>query len=658
MERVWRWKFIGLLILIAVSVGQLMPTLRPDEGQLPGWFTGIFNKKITLGLDLQGGFQVLYSVDYDVVVDEKASALRADIEDKIKGDLKLASLKARSFPGGQITVNLSADDLRKLPSDWMKGFEGLAKRSCPGTAEAGTICLRVSGKFEDTIRQKALAQAVRVIRERADEFGVAEPTIVERGDRIAVELPGAKPADIERIKSIIDRTARLEFKIVEDGSDIAEYMAKLAAAARADDSLKVDDKHRRIRDYSFAGRGEGGYEIALIAEDEEKSISAKEAFERRCQLKKNERAWDQAKPGDENRVVKCVLSGQRLLQEWIDKAVVKEPLPTSKDNHSLQIVMESVTRRAADMQDDDSEGSDKLPAVYWRTHMVRAAAELTGDAVSSAEVIPDSVTGFPEVSVNFTRSGGNRFEELTGKNVGRRMAIILDEKVNSAPNIETKIGGGRARITMGGTDPTEVQREAEDLVNVLRTGSLPAPLREEYASRIGPSLGSDAIRGAQLAIGIGAAMVFLFMMIYYKGSGLIANLSVVLNLLFMVAILVGLQATLTLPGIAGLSLTIGMAVDSNLLIYERIRDELRAGKSPRGAVDAGFSRAFWTIFDAHLTNAIAGFVLLSYGTGPIRGFAVTLLAGIAVNLFTSIWCTRLMFDFVVGRKNAGSEISI
>jgi len=656
MDRAWRWKFIGLLLLIAASVGQLLPTLRPNEGQLPSWFKNIFNKKITLGLDLQGGFQVSYSVDYDVVVDEKASALRADIEDKLKTDLQLKSIKARSFPGGQISVQLSPEDLKKLPADWMKGFEGLAKRTCPANTAEGTICLRVSGAFEDKIRSKALAQAVRVIRQRADEFGVAEPTIIERGDRIAVELPGAKPADIERIKSIIDRTARLEFKIVEEGAEASEYMAGLAAAARDDKELKIDDKHRRIRDYTFAGRGDGGYEITLIAQDEEKSISAKEAFERRCQLKKNERAWDQAAPGDDKRVVKCVLSGQRLLSEWLDKQYVKLPLPTTKDNHTLQIAMEEVQRRTAEMEDDDEE--DPLPPKYWRTHLVRASAELTGDAVSSADVVADPVTGFPEVSVNFTRSGGNRFEALTGRNVGRRMAIILDEKVNSAPNIETKIGGGRARITMGGSDPQEVQREAEDLVNVLRTGSLPAPLREEYASRIGPSLGSDAIKGAQLAIAVGAALVFLFMLVYYRASGFIADLSVVLNILFMLAILVGLQATLTLPGIAGLSLTIGMAVDSNIIIYERIREELRAGKSARGAVDAGFGRAFWTVFDAHLTNAIAGFVLLSYGTGPIRGFAVTLLAGIAVNLFTSVWCTRVMFDFMVGRKTAGNEISI
>jgi preprotein translocase subunit SecD len=195
-------------------------------------------------------------------------------------------------------------------------------------------------------------------------------------------------------------------------------------------------------------------------------------------------------------------------------------------------------------------------------------------------------------------------------------------------------------------------------VNVLRTGALPAPLVESQSSQVGALLGQDAIDRAKLSMGVGAILVILLMLFFYKFSGVIANFAMILNVLFQVAILCLFQATLTLPGIAGLVLTIGMAVDSNIIIYERVREELRSGKSIRGAVDAGFGRAFWTVFDAHVTNFVAGFVLMEYGTGPIRGFAVTLLIGVVCNLFTSTWVSRLMFDFYIGRRRAATTLSI
>jgi preprotein translocase subunit SecD len=204
---------------------------------------------------------------------------------------------------------------------------------------------------------------------------------------------------------------------------------------------------------------------------------------------------------------------------------------------------------------------------------------------------------------------------------------------------------------MGGYgDPFKLQQEVKDLVGVLRSGALPAPLKKSFETQVGATMGEDAINKAVISMIIGGAAVILFMLIYYRLSGFIANLAMTLNMLFMMAILAGFEASLTLPGIAGLVLTIGMAVDSNIIIYERIREELRLGKSPRTAVDAGFQRAFWTVFDAHVTNFVAGIVLYSYGSGPIRGFAVTLLIGIVTNLLTSVWISHWMFDVVVNRR--------
>src|SRR5690606_4839869 len=284
--------------------------------------------------------------------------------------------------------------------------------------------------------------------------------------------------------------------------------------------------------------------------------------------------------------------------------------------------------------------------------------ELAGSSVANSYVYWNSTTNVPEVLVEFDRFGAQRFEEMTGKNVGKKMAIILDDKVSSAPVIQDRIGGGRSSITMGGGNPREVQEEAQDLVNVLRTGSLPAPLQVDSESEVGPLLGRDAIEKAKLSFILGGVLTCLFVVWVYRLSGLISCLSLVVNLLFLMAAMAGLQATLTLPGIAALVLTIGMAIDANIIIYERIREELRAGKSVKGSVEAGFQNAYSAILDGQLTTAAAGFVLYQYGSGPIKGFAVMLLIGIFTTLFTAVWCTRVFFNFYVGRRRQATTISI
>jgi preprotein translocase subunit SecD len=228
------------------------------------------------------------------------------------------------------------------------------------------------------------------------------------------------------------------------------------------------------------------------------------------------------------------------------------------------------------------------------------------------------------------------------------MAIVLDDRVETAPVIQSRIGGGRASITLGRNEAyQDMLNEASDLVVVLRAGALPAPIRPANEQLIGPSLGADAVEQGILGAAIGVLLVLLFMGAYYQVGGLIADVAVLLNLLFLVAILAAFEATLTLPGIAGIALTIGMAVDANVLINERIRDEMRLGKAPSTAVALGYDRAFTSIFDSQLTTFIAGVVLFQYGTGPIRGFAVTLMIGIVTSLFTSVFCTKVIFDWLV-----------
>jgi len=298
------------------------------------------------------------------------------------------------------------------------------------------------------------------------------------------------------------------------------------------------------------------------------------------------------------------------------------------------------------------DSGEQTPDKYWRTYYLHKRAALTGEYLTNADQTWDQNTGRPEVSYQFDHQGAAISERLTGDNIGRKMAIILDDRIKTAPVIKSRIGE-RGRITLGNYgDPFQVQEEAKEIVAVLRSGALPAPLTKSFETQVGPTMGRDSVEKAKQAMGIGAAAVVIFMLVYYRVSGLIAIIAMLLNMLYMLAILAGFEASLTLPGIAGLVLTVGMAVDANIIIYERIREELRLGKSVRTAVDAGFARAFWTVFDAHVTNFVAGVVLYSYGSGPIRGFAVTLLVGIITNLFTSYWVSHWMFDAVVGRRGA------
>jgi len=278
--------------------------------------------------------------------------------------------------------------------------------------------------------------------------------------------------------------------------------------------------------------------------------------------------------------------------------------------------------------------------------LVKKQAALSGNLLSEAKVSLDNRFSEPYVSISFNSEGGRLFEEVTGANVKKRMAIILDNTVYSAPVIQERIAGGNAQIT--GSFGME---EAKDLSIVLKAGALPAPLKMLQNVTVGPSLGEDSIAAGAMAGIIGTIAVVLFMIVYYKFSGVIADLALALNIVLLFGAMASLNATLTLPGIAGIILAIGMAVDSNVLMFERIRDEIRTGKTPRAAVDSGYQKAFWTIFDSHVTTLITAAVLFQFGTGPIKGFAVTLSLGVIINLYTALIGTKSVFDLMNSRRD-------
>lgn len=280
-----------------------------------------------------------------------------------------------------------------------------------------------------------------------------------------------------------------------------------------------------------------------------------------------------------------------------------------------------------------------------RVFLVKKETMLTGELLDQARVTIDSRYNEPYVSITFNTEGAKLFEEITDKYVKRRMAIILDQNIYSAPTIQEKIAGGSAQIT-----GTFTMDEARDLAIVLRAGALPAPIEMLQNLTVGPSLGRDSIEAGKVAGTLSILLVIVFMLIYYKMSGIIADLALFLNVIFLLGAMAMLKATLTLPGIAGIILAVGMAVDTNVLMFERMREELRLGKTPRSAVDSGYDKAFITIVDSHVTTLITAAVLFQYGTGPIKGFAVTLSLGVLINLFTALVGTKSVFDLINSRK--------
>lgn len=308
---------------------------------------------------------------------------------------------------------------------------------------------------------------------------------------------------------------------------------------------------------------------------------------------------------------------------------------------------------------DGTDGPGMTPV--FRTYLLHSKVELTGDRLTDARPLLDQSGlggGKPYVGLTFDTEGAHEFERLTGENIGKRLAIVLDDTVDSAPVIQSKIAGGNAQITLGGSKSyNQLLQEANQLSLVLRSGALPAPVSVLEERTVGASLGPELIRKGSLAAVVGLGLVIAFMAFYYKKSGLIADVALLLNGLLILAALAVFGATLTLPGIAGFVLTLGMAVDANVLINERIREELRAGRTAKAAVDLGYGKAFWTIFDANVTTLIAGVILLQYGTGPVRGFAVTLIIGLLASMFTAIVVTRVLVDAQI-RGRHGEAISV
>jgi preprotein translocase subunit SecD len=640
MDRSLKIRTLILFGIVVLCAAILAPTFSGSSDDYPSWFP--FKKKINLGLDLQGGLHIVYSIDLDKAVDDRASDIKRNLESRFADEKIAATVKTPLSPLGAVTV-IPADPAKKadieaaIKADY-RGNEIDWFDTCPQEGEvAHALCFKVGAQYAEGVKKGALSNAVATIRERIDEKGVAEPTVIEKDDQIIVELPGLDEEIIEETKDIIARTAKLEFKVVAEGEAfMRDLYAHVGVTGQKDpkptDPRALKDGVFAESDYWKAEDGSQHRDWYLMAHDRTEDLTVDEAKKIGCVKKHGDK-----KPIVDGKV-KCEITGKQVLESYLADLAKSDPKFKVPDDHQIGYELEEPQPDAKDQRK------------YWRTYYLERTVRLTGTSISNAYGSYDPNTNRPVVLLDFNRFGSRVFGDLTAQIVGKKLATILDGKVKSAPIINGAIRGGRAQITLGGGDVYRQEKERDELVNVLKTGSLPAPLREETSAKLGPTLGQDAIDKTKLSFAIGIVLVILIMVGIYKWSGWIAVFAVIWHIIMTLAVMAVFGATLTLPGIAAIVLSIGMEVDGNILIYERIRDELLLGKSVRGAIDLGFSRAFSAILDGQLTTAAAGWVLLQYGSGPIKGFAVMLLVGVFTTLSTNVWVTRIFFDWYVSRK--------
>jgi len=510
-----KWKIFSIVGACLIFVLLAIPSFLSENtrNSLPNWLP---KHAVNLGLDLQGGSDLLLEVDFPAYEREQLSKLVDDIRTKFRAEK--IGYKGLDLSQNSVVFSLR-DDVAKNPDfDIKKILTSINPDLAISDNAAQEYTVSFSEKSLKIARLRVLEQSLEIINRRVNESGTKEPIIQRQGDtRILLQVPGL--SNPEHLKELLGRTAKMTFHMV-------------------DETATYDDVERGIAP-----------------------------------------------------------AGSRIL-----------------------------------LGDDKSADGKKT-----RKYVIQSRVMLSGDMLTDAHTVFDGQSGEPVVSFRFNNSGAQKFADITSQNVGKPFAIVLDNKVITAPVIRSPIIGGSGQISGNFT-----VESANDLSLLLRAGALPAPLKVIEERSVGPSLGADSIHAGAIASIIGIGLVVAFMIVFYGLFGFFADVAMIINAFMTIALLALFDATLTLPGIAGIVLTVGMAVDANVLIYERMREEIRNGKSPHNAVSDGFKMAFGTIFDGHITVLVAALLLYYFGTGTVKGFAVTLAVGILCSLFTAVLVTRLM----------------
>ncbi|HIA83905.1 MAG TPA: protein translocase subunit SecD [Candidatus Marinimicrobia bacterium] len=588
-------------------------TLR-EEGKL----AQIESRTIKQGLDLKGGMYIVLEVDLPTLME----TLAENKDGKFNRSIASVRNQLKRIPEANFftlfTTTSGENNLK------------LSRYYYDYGSNNSDIIVALQDEAEDAINR-----VLEILVNRVDQFGVAEPTIQKQGNqRIIVELAGVQ--DSERARALLESTALLEFFIVKDINTTNQLMVRIDQVLKGDESIAavtkttIDKKSNEFQ------------------ESDDQTVSVSELF---GETEGSEASSDSAVV-DENIFAERPFSamlrnlGQTIGVPEKNVYAVKKILERPEVQEKLAAVggMFLFSNKA-----EEYPLVDGTLEMMYSLFLVEDAAELTGGVVEEAKANLGSQgstsAGQPIVNLTMNSDGARKWSIVTGSNVGRQVALVLDKKVHMAPNIREKISGGSTLIE-GFADINE----AKDIAIVLRAGALPAPVDIIEERVIGPSLGADSVRSGTLSIIIGLGLVLVFMLIYYRFSGLIADFALIWNIVLVLAVLASLQATLTLPGIAGLILTVGMSIDANVIIFERIREELRKGKTPKAAVKSGYDRALTTIIDANMTTVIAALVLWQFGTGPIKGFATVLFWGILISMFTAIFVTRTIFNSLTSRK--------
>jgi len=603
---------------------QITEDLQDLKGPFRETIQGYRSKAIRRGLDLQGGMRLVLEVDLVKLLDnlaqrkdEKFDNMLEQIRSQMTDpEVEFFDVVKRVFAEANIPLNRYFLTSRSTESEILKYINEEAS--------------------------DAVDRSLEILRNRIDQFGVSEPNITKQGSRrIVIELPGVQ--DPERARQLIGKTALLEFKLLADPEMYSTLIDRVDRFLRKEKGLETEsdslaETQKADTDTTTKARTDTTQHVS-----QDTVVNLKDLFGGETQMPETT----------------GVSIDANLLKEAPFKALLRDigqdivAVPTANYAAVNNIIHRKEVQELIPKNVEFLWSNTPQPGpggeLYWILYLVKSEPELTGSAVRDAKVDIGSgynpgSSGMPYVALSLNRDGARVFSEVTGANVGKQLSIVLDNKVRSAPVIKTKIPSGNAEITGNFT-----MDEAKDLAIVLRAGALPAPVEEIEERTVGPSLGEDSIKSGTISFVVGFFLVVLSMAIYYRLSGLYADIALILNLIYIVATMAGFHATLTLPGIAGIILTVGMAIDSNVLIFERIREELRAGKTVRAAIETGYARAFVTIMDSQITTLIAGVALYQFGTGPIRGFALTLIIGIISSMFTAIVVVRVIQDFIVNK---------
>ena len=628
-------KTIIILFLVLWAIYALWPTyqfwtLSPEEKEKledEGKLYSLNKKAISMGLDLQGGMYLVLEVDLPALVEQLADNKDEQFAELLRLSREELNISTENF----LTILRQKFQDRNIALNRYWGERGDSERQIVGYLE---------GEAES-----AMTRSLQKLRNRIDRFGVSEPNISPLGSRrILIALPGV--SEPEQAKELIQSTALLEFKMLKDPPVYSEVIEKIDKAVAEDRGFHVKEETGEEADMASAEEDTTSQERTQ-QESKDKVISVSELFG-------EEDVTTTTDEGDSTLVV-----DEQTFEENPFIALLRT---TRQGGSNVSVPVENINavNRILEREDilplipRDAEflwGSETFQIAdksYRELFLVKREAEMTGQYLTDTRVTIGSdvqSAGRPEVHFTLNRQGARIFSRITGANISKPMAIVLDNRVVSAPTIQNKIPDGRSRIT-GIPD----MDEAKMLSIVLEVGALPAPVEIIRENTIGPSLGQDSINRGRWSVLIGMTIVVIFMILYYRMAGMIADVALLMNILFLLAVLAQFRFTLTLPGLAGIVLTIGMAVDANVLVFERIREELRTGKTVRASIDAGYSRAFRTIMDANITTLLTALVLYQFGTGPLRGFAVTLSIGIVVSMFTALVVTRVIFTHITSRR--------